>query len=189
MRRVNPRAPHDIGHVKCCPETCANDETFGSPDGTWPLPTKNFGGTASCTPHCDLCSSDCDADSDCLPGLKCLQRDGDAGTIPGCARDSLDSTLKNGYDLCYDPTKSTTGEAKGENYRGCQSKSVNGFTCKLWSLTSTSSSTAVQAMGEGDHNFCRNPNGASDTIWCYVYGSTNHWDYCVPQSHVGQSRR
>jgi hypothetical protein len=34
-------------------------------------------------------------------------------------------------------------------------------------------------MGLGDHNMCRNPDGA-DTIWCYTTDPKKRWEYCDP---------
>ena len=47
---------------------------------------------------CKVCQGDCDRDSDCYPGLKCFQRDGNE-EVPGC-----DGTGKGAWDYCYDPT-------------------------------------------------------------------------------------
>ena len=56
------------------------------------------------------------------------------------------------YDYC--PSTKKTGETK-------------------WTATQTTSFAAL-----GDHNSCRNPDGDSGKIWCYV--SDKKWEYCEP---------
>lgn len=60
----------------------------GSPSAAFPL---------------GLCEGDCDSDSDCVAGLKCLQRSGDE-TVPGCDG----STGTSGEDYCYSTTQAPT---------------------------------------------------------------------------------
>ena len=50
-----------------------------------------------------LCEGDCDSDSECQPGLKCLQRDG-LEEIPGCSPAGEGSS---GWDYCYNETLPT----------------------------------------------------------------------------------
>lgn len=30
----------------------------------------------------------------------------------------------------------------------------------------------------GDHNFCRNPHGAEETVWCYTTSASTRWELC-----------
>ena len=48
----------------------------------------------------EVCSGDCDKDSDCMPGLACFQRSGTT-LVPGCFGKG-----KTDWDYCYDKTKS-----------------------------------------------------------------------------------
>ena len=56
--------------------------------------------------QCTACQGDCDADSDCVEGLKCYQNTGNENwydeLIPGCIGD--DNVV--GWDYCYDPNLS-----------------------------------------------------------------------------------
>ena len=61
-----------------------------------------------------LCHGDCDNDSQCAAGLKCLQRtDGDRAKLPGCK-----GQAHKDYDYCYDPafvtSKATTLQTHGK---------------------------------------------------------------------------
>merc|ERR1712150_86147 len=68
-------------------------------------------------------------------------------------------------------------------YRGCQTKTRNGRTCQKWSSqaphTHSRTPSKYTGKGLGDHNFCRNPDGA-DTIWCYTTDPAVRYEYCDP---------
>lgn len=68
-------------------------------------------------------------------------------------------------------------------YRGCQNKTINGRTCQKWSLQSphTHKNKPNERKGTGDHNYCRNPDGEPDGIWCYTTDSNPRWEYCKPK--------
>jgi hypothetical protein len=60
---------------------------------------------------------------------------------------------------------------KGSRYAGTQSVTRNGNTCRNW-----------DELIDGSHyswkNYCRNPEGDQDTIWCFVGDGT--MEYCNP---------
>ncbi len=73
-----------------------------------------------------------------------------------------------------------TGKNDG-GYRGCQTKTVSGKTCQKWNIQTPHGHTVeVGKKGIGDHNYCRNPGGGDDTIWCYTTDSDKRWEYCDP---------
>ena len=49
---------------------------------------------------CAACTGDCDADADCVKGLKCFQRQGKE-KVPGCLGGGTDD--QKYFDFCYDP--------------------------------------------------------------------------------------
>jgi len=114
--------------------------------------------------------------------------------------DSTRNCLSGGYrpdagatGLCSDatwPTPSPPGACqealagnKGDAYKGCQTKARGGWTCQAWSAQSpqTHKYTAPQ-YGNAvlTSNYCRNPHGESDTIWCYTTDPNKRWEYCDP---------
>ena len=75
----------------------------------------------------------------------------------------------------------------GENesgYRGCQTQTITGKTCQKWTSQSphTHSNTPSNKPGKGlgAHNYCRNPDGSTNGIWCYTTDPNTRWEYCDP---------
>ena len=87
--------------------------------------------------------------------LGCCNPDGDSGgawcyVVGGSCATGMTSSGVTDYDYC--PSTKTGGK---------------------WTATQTKSFEAL-----GDHNACRNPDGDSGKIWCYV--SDKKWEYCEP---------
>ena len=73
------------------------------------------------------------------------------------------------------------------DYRGSISKTESGLTCQKWTAQSPQSNTGNTPSkrpdsGLGDHNYCRNPDGADAGAWCYTTSSGVRWEVCnVPK--------
>ena len=65
------------------------------------LHVEDLGGTG-CTPSapCARCQGDCDSDADCLPGLKCFQKDSNMQSVLGCTGEGK---FAEAHDYCYVP--------------------------------------------------------------------------------------
>jgi len=61
------------------------------------------------------------------------------------------------------------------DYRGCQTKTINGRTCQAWDVrTYPDPHRFTYIKG----NYCRNPD-ASPQIWCFT-GPSGQWEFCKP---------
>lgn len=67
-------------------------------------------------------------------------------------------------------------------YRGCQSTTTSGKTCQKWSAQKPHAhSQKLDGGGLGKHNYCRNPDGEPEGIWCYTTDAAKRWEYCDPK--------
>ena len=94
------------------------------------------------------------------------------------------------YIDLFNLVRSKSNKAEEKKHFGCQEKSVSGrsyvgkgnttssgLPCQTWSNTETYHHPFAHV---GDHNFCRNPNGASQTqVWCYTIGPDHMPDNCL----------
>lgn len=106
-----------------------------------------------------ICEGDCDYDSDCQPGLKCLKRDGDS-PVPGC-----NGTPKYRWDYCVpkddsqisteSPTASPTPKPASceicTNDKRTNFMITNDETCEDWPLTAARCNMDYWI----DNKFCR----------------------------------
>ena len=71
----------------------------------------------------------------------------------------------------HDNSECQDGNPLGVSYSGTSNITVSGSTCKIWS------EFKVYA-GVGDHNFCRNPDGDSEGVWCFTTDPEKEREYC-----------
>ncbi|EPY23798.1 hypothetical protein STCU_07452 [Strigomonas culicis] len=83
--------------------------------------------------------------------------------------------------------------ADGRDYRGVVNVTVSGYGCQKWtSQTPWTHDTEIDAAaGIGDHNYCRNPSGASGPM-CYTTNPSVRYERCdvgdpCDYATVGQS--
>lgn len=85
-------------------------------------------------------------------------------------------------------------------YKGNQNKTVSGRTCQNWRCSENGTCTHTggslntiisnknntswnDQYGIGNHNYCRNPDGEPQGIWCYTNEKSKRWEYCDPLSN------
>jgi len=75
---------------------------------------------------------------------------------------------------------------KDSGYRGCQTLTRSGRTCQAWNsqVPQKHSRTAANYPDANlTENYCRNPDGEGDTIWCYTEDVEKRWEYCDPMDN------
>ena len=67
------------------------------------------------------------------------------------------------------------GNPMGSTYSGKLNVTTSGRTCQVWTTSEPHehSDTAV-----GEHNYCRNPFGDPEGVYCYTTDPEKRWEYC-----------
>uniref|UniRef100_A0A8B9ZB46 Plasmin n=1 Tax=Buteo japonicus TaxID=224669 RepID=A0A8B9ZB46_9AVES len=80
------------------------------------------------------------------------------------------------------PTTSDCINGNGKDYRGTIAKTARGRTCQEWSSQKPHSHkyfTPVTHPRAGlDKNYCRNPDGDVNGVWCFTTDPEKKWEYC-----------
>ncbi|CAH1267474.1 LPA [Branchiostoma lanceolatum] len=84
-------------------------------------------------------------------------------------------------DFCDVPVCGCSENSDGSDYRGNVSVTRSGKTCQRWDVSD--SWYPPEDYPELVENYCRNPDGADYTIWCYTTDPDDRWDYCIDPSH------
>ena len=63
----------------------------------------------------------------------------------------------------------------GTKYFGRTRRTQRGVECKPWSDGGVSSSNHTDV---GTHNYCRNPDGRAEGVWCYTENPNKEIDFC-----------
>ena len=75
-----------------------------------------------------------------------------------------------------------TDDPLGRDYRGRMSITKSGKACQSWVSQIPHNHTRTPFnfpdAGLGDHNYCRNPDNATQGPWCYTTNSSVLWEYC-----------
>lgn len=89
-----------------------------------------------------------------------------------------------------------TPSLKKADYRGSQSVTRSGKSCQFWRDKALvhlfdnspyfSGNQSAQLVEWGiEENYCRNPSGERDDVWCFTDDETGDWDFCVVESCEG----
>ena len=63
----------------------------------------------------------------------------------------------------------------GADYSGTASTTTRGLTCQAWSVQEPHEHDFSHY---GDHNYCRNLDGATGGLWCYTTDPNTRWEKC-----------
>jgi len=93
--------------------------------------------------------------------------------------DASIADLRVNYQEWYWPDQCNKNGNLNGDYRGIQSTTRSGFTCRNWGEDNLPETFAASANnGLGDHNYCRNPNNDEGGAWCYTGNAETPKDYC-----------
>ena len=112
--------------------------------------------------------------------LSVVDPTGVSSTVAAYTFDTCDKVHQRSWNGACDET---VRGWRGENYRGCQTKTKSGKTCQAWNSQQTHAHGWYKPGPQydaGDHNYCRNPDGSGGGIWCYTTDPNTRWEYCDP---------
>ena len=73
---------------------------------------------------------------------------------------------------------------RGEHYIGTMNTTAVNFTCQAWSAKEPHSHGKTDV---GEHNYCRNPGGKREGVYCLTMDPNTRWQYCpVPLCGSGR---
>ncbi|CAJ1374048.1 unnamed protein product [Effrenium voratum] len=84
-------------------------------------------------------------------------------------------------DAVSGTTLSEAMTGNGQDYRGGQRYTRSLYQCQHWDKDSPHViSYNLTAYPELQQNYCRNPDGLAQTIWCYTTDKNKQWELCDP---------
>ena len=104
-------------------------------------------------------------------GVRCITTDPDKRwefcDVPICVNDKQElSTIDPG---CQE------GNPLGASYSGNVSHTISGIPCQTWSTKVPHDHDYTEV---GEHNYCRNPDGSPNGVWCLTAHPAKRWEYC-----------
>ena len=127
----------------------------------------------------------CILDEDKIKNKKCIAPNKD-----GVRYLKEDECIKN-EDYYFDDNqcklKSEADErvkgAMDAGYRGLQNRTKTSKECQKWTEQTHHKHTRTPQKypnkGLGNHNYCRNPDGEYNSIWCYTTDKDSRWEPCL----------
>ena len=64
---------------------------------------------------------------------------------------------------------------RGEDYMGTMNTTAGNLTCQAWSAMEPHSHGKTDV---GEHNYCRNPGGRREGVYCLTMDPNTRWQYC-----------
>ena len=78
-----------------------------------------------------------------------------------------------------DDNECQEGDPLGESYSGKVNVTASGRTCQVWAASQPHEHSYTHV---GEHNYCRNPYGDPQGVYCYTTDPEKRWEYCsVPR--------
>ena len=97
---------------------------------------------------------------------------------------TFSAEVNGGSSLCDE----TVSGVYDSGYRGCQTHTISGKTCQMWSVQTPHTHSYVPdhhpGKGLGNHNYCRNPGNHEGGLWCYTTDENLRWGECHPLGFV-----
>jgi len=100
-----------------------------------------------------------------------------------CSRDvAIKALIEDSHKAANEPVRCTP-DALGTKYTGRKTTTVGNKTCQRWDAQAphTHSQTADNLIEDtltDMSNFCRNPDGYKDGLWCYTTEEDTRWELC-----------
>ena len=91
--------------------------------------------------------------------------------------------------LHFPAAECQTAADLGRDYLGYTSSTMNGRECQRWDAQAPHAHTRASATyplpemlaggtASDGENFCRNPDGEIDHVWCYTTDPDIRWEFC-----------
>jgi hypothetical protein len=111
----------------------------------------------------------------------------ESGTAVGVAGVALAENQANNLISGTESNEAMTGN--GQDYRGVQKRTSQGHDCMAWTSQTphrhSTSPMSDETLAEMK-NYCRNPGGTAQSIWCFTEDEMTRWELCTPVGEIVQ---